>query len=147
MSEEGLDRILVIDSVYFCPYNDEVIGVDSRYDRPLETQEQVYTRQCHNPNTVSTEEWRQLDFGWLSSNIGMFVITNDEGKYYDTHPSEEEKEDTKKRILQIRCNANPDCVWLIPPGESFRGSPSDPSHLWIRCEHGQAKYTLTAFPR
>ena len=147
MTENSFDRITVVETIYHRPYMDETLAVDSRFSRIISSGEQPYQRQNHKPNTTATEEWKQLDCGWLKDNVGMLVITNDEGKFFEVYPTEEEKEEIKLRILEIAYEKNPLAVWYVPPTESFRGCPSDPELLWIRCQHGTAKYTLTVLPK
>jgi hypothetical protein len=150
MTKENPDLLTVIETVCFRPYMDESFVVDSRFSRRLETSEQPYQRLHHKGGAVATEQWKQLDFGWLKENTGMISITNDEGTFYEVNPTEEEREDVEKRVIEVgyqSLNDIQDFVWFVPPGEDFRGSPSHPSRLWIRCQHGEARFTLTVFPK
>jgi hypothetical protein len=151
MTEQGsgLDRITVLESVYYRPYNQQPIALEIRSSRSLKSDEKPYQRQNHK-KTVATEEWKEVDFGWLENDLGLFVIQNDEGSMYETIPTEDEKSEDKKKVLEIGFGTPenpPQDVWLIPPHESFRGSPSSSSNVMIRSQHKEIKYTLTAFPK
>lgn len=142
--EDNFDRLTVVEMVYHRPYGEETLAVDTRFTRKVDSGEQPYQRLCHKPTNMATEEWKELDFGWLKESIGMIVIVNNEG-FYPLNPTEEEEKEVESRVIEIGYSEKD--TWEIPPRESFRGTPSNPSGLRIRCRSGMAKYTLTVLPK
>lgn len=139
------DRITVVETVYHqSALSGETTVVESRFSRKLETVDQPYKRQL-----VATEVWTPLEFGWLEKGVSVFVVQNEAGKHLQKQPTEEEKKEIDQQVLLIGLNSNvASSLWVIPPGESMRGSIAllSPS-LWIRCEKGSAPYILHAYPK
>lgn len=143
------NRITVREQVYLETHGGKPEEILSSFSRELESYEQPYTR-----NLTATEEWQSLDFGWLKDNVGMLVIVNNEGKFTQVNPTDEERTEAAKKVLEVshfrgvsstggqRLN-----VWLIPVGENMRGSSTGSHLLHIRSQHGNTKYTLYAFPK
>lgn len=140
MSEETQHQIfslIVQETIYhITPDGAESLAANS--NRKLASDEQMYQRRC-----TATDKWEQLDTGWVKD-IALLHVENKEGRFL-INPSEEEREDSDKRVLEI--SYCPEVVggWLIPPRETFRGTPSG-STLYIRCKHGEAKYLVSAIP-
>ena len=86
----------------------------------------------------------------------MLVVHNTEGKFLQVNPTDEEREEAARKVLEI-CFAVPihelgmaiktEFTWLVLPGESMRGYPSHPKELYIRSQLGVAKYTIHLLPR
>ena len=141
MDTNGADLLTVIEMVYHRPVDGEHGGVETRFNRKLQTQEQMYQRKM----TVG-EAWVPLDLGWLDENgISALVLVNNE-EHFTHQPTEEELAELAKKVIQIGY-AEGGYAWDIPPGESFRGTPTNSEHLFVRCVHGSAKCTLTLIPR
>lgn len=136
------NRETVVETVYHQVLGEEPTSLETRYNRDLESNEQVYERQA-----VATEEWKLLDCGWLSGNVGLLVIRNEEGKSRQTNPTEAEKEELAKRVIEVCHLGSVLGGWFIPPSTSMRGYPSHPPSLRIRCLHGTAKYRLFLIPK
>ncbi len=147
--EEPKDRISVVEMVYHRPFGDQATVIESRFSRDLQGHEQPYTR-----NLKATEEWQQLDCGWLP-NAGMLVIHNTEGKFLQVNPTDEERKESASKILEVCFDwpdrtgwkKDPTHCWLVLPGESMRGCPSQPRELYIHSQSGVAKYTIHLLPR
>lgn len=139
-NKEGKDRLTIVETVYHRQYGEEATSVESRFTRELETQEQPYTRRLK-----VEEDWRSLDVGWIAQ-VGMLIIENTEGKFLHRNPTEAEKAETLKKILEIKHEGSEGC-WLILPGESMRACPSDASSLRIRCQLGIARFTIHVFSK
>jgi len=135
------DSLTVVETIYHRPIAEEPSAIDNRYCRELDTKEQPY-----GPRKFTIEnEWQSLDTGWLKENVGMFVLTNEEGRKLSVNPSEEEKKETSAHILEVGFMGSSD-VWLVPPKESFRGYPKDVTRVRVRCQQGQAKCKLFVIP-
>lgn len=139
------DRLTVVENVYHQTQGEDPFHISTTFERKLQTQEQPYSR-----TTSVGEEWEQLDCGWLGDNVGMLIIANNEGKFARI-PTEEEREEVAKRVLIIgyryRDLDSPACdAWEIPPGESFRGSPTNSKSLYIKSLSGRTKYTINLIP-
>lgn len=136
------DRLICVDRLYFQPHNQQATGVEHQFVRELDTHEQPYIRKC-----VATETPQSLKCGWISGEqCGMLLITNDEGLNLQKIPTEEEKQAIAKKVLRLY-RPGSSFHWIIPPGESFRGYPSDCELLDIESASGEINYTLHLFPR
>ncbi len=140
MDNEIPARLTVVETVYHRPAEEEPTCVESKFSRALRTHEQPYSRKL-----TATEEWQSLDCGWLEA-CSSLSIQNEEGRHLSIHPSEEEKADLAKRIIEISYTSLGYDKWLILPGESMRGCPASLKSLMVRCQHGKAKFTLNLIP-
>jgi hypothetical protein len=148
-------RITVVETVYHQQSGGQPTAVVNRHGRPLDTDEAPYTRQVN-----LTEEWQALDLGWLEGNVGMLVLSNEEGKGYTVNPPRSELEDVRRRIVEVtyewpsgpRDMHSPPKValapeWYVFPGESMRATPAHADLLRLRSQHVKARVLLTLFPR
>lgn len=138
------DRVTVVEMVYhqMISTGSQPIAADVKFSRELETSEQPYER--NSPTTVVTEEWTQVDTGWLET-CSQLLILNEEGKHLQTNPSEEQKQETKEKIIEVTL-AGDIAHCLIYPGESLRVTPVDLKSVFLRCRKGSARYTIWVFP-
>lgn len=137
------DRITVVSQTYYQRLGKNPIQVESRFSRGVSSGQQLYQRE-----EEVGENWVPLDLGWITK-VGFLEIANNEGRFLQVIPTEEEREDTAKKILEVRgydATCSSGCLWLVPPGESFRGFPSKPQNLFIRSQLGTIEYTLYVFP-
>ena len=124
--------------------------VEHRFMRWLDSEEQAYQRSL-----VLTEEWKQLDFGWLEQNqIARLVIKNDEGRFL-TNPTEDEKKEMAERIIllghspietDLEGQQYRFATWKIRPGEDFQGEPTTGNSIYLRSTKGKVRCTITAIP-
>jgi hypothetical protein len=140
-----IDHLTIWEHVYFQRAGQETTDFETVSSRQLSNleEEEPYYRQ-----TKATETWKPIDCGWFKDkSIGMIVIRNDEGKFRQTIPTEEEAVEARKRILEVRYQgASDDHVFLILSQESFRATPKMAPSLEIRCQCGVAKFSLGVFP-
>ncbi len=88
-----------------------------------------------------------LDIGWFKPHeVGSILIENLEGKGLQVQPTDEEREDIARRIIEVRQDGETSS-WLVPPGGFILGNPSDPSKVRLSCQHGSAKIGLSIYPR
>jgi len=116
------------------------------YPQPLE---QPYERRL-----VAKEEWQPLDFGWFAPDqIGYLILTNNEGKGRQVQPTDTERADCEKRVVEISCevptgdNSRFPLKILVFPGWPQLIRVSNPAQLQIRCQHESAKCHLYVFPK
>ena len=135
------DRLTIVEQIYHRPMDEEPTLFERRYSRELETRDEVY--QPKKPKVG--QEWQPVDTGWLGSRVGMLIVANEEGKSLKTIPSPEELAEIRARVVEVSYAGCPD-TFLVPPGESFHGYPSDPSRLRLRCRSGVAKCVVLLIP-
>ena len=141
-------RVTVVETVYHRSPGAPPVGVESRFSQDLDSDEQVYERRLK-----ATKEWQLLDCGWVEDPL-MLLIINEEGKRLQVNPTDEEREDTAKRVLQIAYViivlgevGGEGIPYLVPPGTSTRLYPSTIEGLHVRCQSGTAQFTLYAYPK
>lgn len=138
------DQITVVETVYHRPaFGGDPFVSDSRFSRELGSFEQVYERK----HLQAIEEWKRLDLGWIKS-CGMLILQNEEGRFLQRNPSEEEQVRFRSKVLEVCIGESPDPgrSWLVPAGETIRVVPGSIEHLYLRCRTGRAYYTIRAFP-
>lgn len=140
LSPPPKNLLTVVETVYHQVFGEQPVSIDSRFDRELSSDEQMYQR-----HKVATENWQPLDLGWVS-NAGTIVIQNTEGKLSQTVPTPEQKAEIAKKIIAVSYNSESKEEFYVMPGESTRLHPSHPDKLLIRCLSGSAKYTINAIP-
>lgn len=134
-------RLTVIELVYHRQWGEEPVLFEGRFGRELETHEQAYRRMI----TVG-ETPQPLDTGWLAGLVGMLVVANLEGRRQQVIPTEQQRAELAAKVIEVG-STNSQQVWLVPPGESFRGWPSSPEQVTLRCQQGKAHCTVFAVPR
>ena len=123
--------------------------VEHGFSRWLESDEAPYVRN----NIKVGEKGQPLDLGWLrDSGVGTIFIVNESGQHRQTYPTEAEVAETAKQVLIVYQygEAGNGLELLIRPGDScrFELTPrSTAEGLIIRCECGDGKYSIRAFPR
>jgi hypothetical protein len=135
----------VVEQVHYQPVGEQamtVFGDGHRYSHEVDEDEQPYERHL-----TATEEWKPLDMGWISR-CGQLLLRNDEGNRYLVNPTEQEKAETAKKVIEVAFLHGYDerDALLVPPRESMRVYPKDASRLIVRCQKGKAHYTLALLP-
>jgi hypothetical protein len=116
------------------------------FDRELSSGsgEEVYERT----RLKATQDWQEVDFGFLKGKpLAYVAIQNREGLFTQTNPTEEEKIEVAKKVLDIgiyRSDVGAIEFTGVPPTECYSGWPS--GRLYIRCRSGEARYSLFAVP-
>lgn len=136
---EMKNRLIVVDTVFHQGAMEQPTAAESRFARWLDTDEQP----CVRKSKVG-QDWKPLcDGGWLTQ-VGMLLLSNDEGRFLVVPTPKEEKE-MAARILDVAQGET--AVARVRPGESLRFEPVDLQGLRLRCQAGVAKYTVTMIPR
>lgn len=136
---QARNRITVVEQVYFQSFGEQPRLQESRYSHELDSFDQPYERRL-----TAGPDWVPLDIGWVAE-PGMILVRNDEGQFFAFNPTEEQKGIVAGRIIELSYGGD-QLGWLVPPGETFRGCPSDARALKIRCQRGRAAYTLLVYP-
>lgn len=138
-------RLTVICTVYHQPLAEGAASAESHFARWLETDEQPCIRRLK-----ATPEWQPIEGLWLTES-GMLCLTNDEGRFPQVQPTDEERRAAATKVLEVGVlmeSGVPVTLFArILPGESARFQPHDLTALRIRCRAGVAKYTASVFPR
>lgn len=134
------NRLTVVETVYHQTFGEQPVSVESRFERELQSDEQMYQRR-----KIATEEWQPLDLGWVEE-VGCVVAQNTEGQFLQLIPTPEQRAENAKKILEVAYLPAAGMVFYVPPGESLRLYPSHPKQLVIRCQAGTVKYTVNIIP-
>lgn len=146
--------LTVVETVYHQPAGGQPISVNGNWGRQLTTDSQPYLRRLK-----VGPDWQTLDLGWLGEDgegVGLLVLVNTEGQFLAVNPTAVEKAATGARVVELAVEAAPNPntfeTQIVPfaelsPGESLRYKPLDPRILKIRCRVGEAKVSLSLFPR
>lgn len=111
--EHNKAHVVVVENIVHQGPHQEPLPIESRYLRWLETTEQPYIRRLS-----ITEQWVQLDCGWLTE-ASVLVIHNDEGKLAHV-PSPEEAQTLRSRVIELAVEEEVKIPDLLPTGEDSR---------------------------
>jgi hypothetical protein len=139
---QGADRLTVVIQVHHQHEGENPVSSTASFSRFLESQEQPYFRRYK-----IGENWKDVDFGWVES-ASYFVVENRAGAASSQLPSEEEKEELAKMILEVAFESFENTPWEILPGESIpllmpRGSVK----IKARSQYSEIPASVTAFPK
>lgn len=119
---------------------------------PIRGRRTVANGQPYLREIIVDEAWRLLDIGWVVT-VGKLVLANEEGKFFETQPTDEERHAINRRVIEIACQDRNDTsavdasvLFEVHPGDAFPVVPHWSKRLWVRCREGQARAMLTVFP-
>ena len=138
---EPQSRVTVVEQVYHQILNEQPHLVESRFSRGLQSDEQAYERRLK-----VDEGGMPLDCGWLTE-ASQLLIINEEGRNLQVIPTDEERKELAKKVLEIFFGDRPDNCWLVPPGESMRACSNTLHALKIRSQSGTIRFTLHVIPK
>jgi hypothetical protein len=115
-------------------------SLDNGYTQFLVTDEQVFNRHF---KVEEGREWKSLETGWIKD-CSLLVLKNKEGERYPKIPTQQEKDNTMLRIIEL---GNNDLIVLVRPCQSIRLEPKDLSQWKIRCQHKTARCAISLYPR
>jgi hypothetical protein len=133
-------RLGVVEHVYHQSSNDQPMQVEGRFSRPLLSNEQPFRRKL-----TATQERKRLETAWIDD-AGMLCLANEEGKCEQVVPTPEQRALNAAKVVELSYGDSDD-KWLILPGETFRGQPSNVKNLFVRCQCGTAECWVTIFPK
>lgn len=136
-------RLVVVETTYFQPESGSPYAVEARYGRVLSSDEQMFTKTCK-----VGQEWIPAPSGWLEGQVGLLVISNEEGKSRQTYPTEKEVAATQEKVLEIGFDTGNyvQVFGQILPGEDMRLHPVNMQALRLRCRKGEVKSVVSVFP-
>jgi hypothetical protein len=146
MADLPAGYLTVVEMVYHQLTAGQPVVAESRFGRPLKTDEQPYRRTFR-----LGEQWVSVETGWVDQ-PAMLMISNETGKGLTANPTQEMRDELSRKVIEMGvsvCSVIEDTVvpvLKILPGESFRGQPSEIGSLRVRCAHGETKCTVTAIP-
>lgn len=135
-------RLTVLDTIYYQAPGDDPVAFKGPFARLLESEEQPCIRKL-----VVGEPWQAVEGLWLSA-AGLLGVRNDEGTFTGVIPTPEQRQEVAARIVEVGV-VDVERVTrfaFLRPGESCRFEPADMAALRLRCQRGQAKVTVAAFP-
>ena len=138
-------RLVTVGTVYHQRPGRQPAQVGIRWVRQMASDEQPVSREI-----VIGEAWQPIEAGWLKD-VGYLVLANEEGKWTQTIPTEQEKIAAAGKVVEVgMVGYEGDPVrrtcFLVLPGETLPCTPSCLSLLCLRCRTGQARCTLTLYP-
>lgn len=136
-------RVTVVETVHHQLPDAEPATVETRFQRWLESDEQLYRRTLR-----VGAEWTPIDTGWVES-PAVLLLRNDR-EMFAVQPTEEEKTMAAGKVLEIGVRLDgADAVvplFAVHPGHSFRAEPLAVKSLRVRCRVGSTKCTVAAVP-
>jgi hypothetical protein len=121
---------------------------ESKFSRQLNSDDAPYARDLKNVG----QEWQKVPLGWVveaGGSCGMLSLQNVKAPR-STYPTPAEQAAIDAKVVEVGFDGCPDDLcWLILPGESMRGVPSQKAQdgaLRVRCRKGACTVRITAFP-
>jgi len=139
-------RLSIVETVYYQHPEDQPVTLDHRFGRWVDSTDEPYLRKFK----VGTE-WQSLPklagAVWIgATDVGLLCIKNEEGRFL-IEPTPAQKEEAAQRIVCIEFGTHGVADIFIPPGESVHFQPVDLNNVYVRCWKGEAKFTLSLFPK
>lgn len=144
-AEERKPRITVVETVYHQAPGQQPTSVECRHTKSLDSDEQPYTRRVK-----VGQEWQALDCGWLEE-ASLLVLSNAK-EQFAVNPTDEQRQEAEARVVEVGIAAEDDDtritpLFLIAPGDTFRGQPLGVKAIKLRCRKGEATVTINLFPK
>lgn len=156
-------RMTVVGYVHYEPVHGPAQQVEYGFTRWIDSDEQPYGPR----NLIVTEQWKPLDCGWIGEEngegAGQLVIVNLEGRYLSVNPSEAEKRMIDGKVVELGVMSSPNdpptptselpaaaiipFAFIRPRGDAPRFEPVHCRSIFIRCQKGTARCSVTLFPR
>lgn len=137
------DRLTIVETIHHQTRDHGTpTTLENRFSRSLTSHEQVYVRRFKVGERILP-----LDTGWMTES-GMLAISNDEGKVSALQSSPEEKEERKKKVIEVLFQGSQELLpfAVILPGESLRFQPTNLKAIYLRSRSGEPRCTVTIFP-
>lgn len=137
------NRLTAVLAVHHEQSQEQPKSFNLNYVSMLTTDHEAYSRRCS-----CSEEWTALDWGWIpAADVGFLLIEALEGKGLQVHPTEEEKAESAKRVMEIGYVTSLQDAWPIPPAGFFFVPVERAKDLRIRCRHQATRYRIHVIPR
>lgn len=141
---DGLrNHVTVVEYVCFHAYDGQPIQQETKFFKKIASDEEPYKRKIR-----IGEDWEPLDCGWVKE-AGVLVLANEEGKYLQANPTEDEQAALDAKIVEVSFlpDPPPNNCWEVPPGEAMRGFPGNLKSLYVHCQSGVARCIVFVVPR
>lgn len=136
------DKLTVVCRIYHQQEKTNPTLSEFNFTRRPENSDQPWQRM----NQLVGQEWIPLiDKRCWIEEAGLILVLNHETERYDKIPDKDVLENDQKKVIEIA--GDRDNPLLVLPGEGFSFSPKRMQNLSIRCQHEQARYTITVFPK
>lgn len=133
-------RLTAVKTFHRTVHGQQPESIPVQYERPLTSAEDVYRRHLS-----CGAEWAVVNLGWLQGQpVGLLSVENLAGQYLQVNPTDEERDATARQVIEIGFSPDGPACLLIPPGESFEGTPT--GDVFVRCRSGETRFALTVFP-
>lgn len=143
LGTQSRDRLTIVEHIHFQHSSESPMSIGQPFARLLETQVEPYSRRI-----TLTEERLLIDFGWVkSTDVGMLIVENLEGRKFDVNPSPEEMEEINGRIIEIYLHEDSWVPILVRPRAMQRLELDDFEPVRLRCRNGSAKCRITLIGR
>ena len=135
---ETKQRLVVKEQVYFQPEHRQPLAFGSNFSAWIDGSVQPYDRWLEIGS-----QWQPIDIGWVKSPAIIF-IANEAGHDLWVIPTDEQRSDIARRVLEIGCEANGETmpICFVPPNQSFRIHPAHIGSLRIRCRHDSCEVRI-----
>lgn len=135
------DRITIIDAIHYEQEDEQPVSFERTLCLKTLTTDQPLSRRLK-----ATNEWTSLDAGWIEA-PGMIRITNDEGLWLESQPTEAELAEMASRKLLLRFGQD-SAVVTIHPQDFVRFCVEDLSKIEIMTPSDvRVRFTLTVFTK
>lgn len=137
------DRLTMVLSLHHEQPGNDTHSVESRcwklLDNPADQERQTKRIKVD-------ENWSALWLGDLEPDqVGYIVVENNEGRFLQVNPTDEERLDISKRVVEIGLAGV--ATLLVLPGFPQQLYPQHVEGIRLRCQHGVAKCRVTIFPK
>jgi len=135
-----VDRITMNIAIYHQQPGEEAVGMAGTHSYAVPADdEEPYRRKIK-----LTEEWEQVDFGWLEGRVGLLVIHN-KREITQTTPTEETPAEANQ-CVELRLRGSKADI-LVPLGFILPICMVDPGKLAARVKSGTKKIEILVIPK
>jgi hypothetical protein len=132
-------RLVTVDQISYLAPGNPLTLPDTSFSVEVASEEQPYQRLWK----VGTK-WTPLDCGWVED-AGTVILLNRTNARRQTIPTAEEVKKAAEFVVEVSFGGSRADL-LIRPGEHLR-LPLAHNDVQVRCQAGEAKVTIVAFPR
>tara|TARA_R110002020_G_scaffold376130_3_gene587315 strand:+ start:33733 stop:34227 length:495 start_codon:yes stop_codon:yes gene_type:complete len=137
-------HLTIIEQVYFQMPYEEPEGVETRFTKFVESEEEPYNKR----KLVKDTKWETCPSEVSGS---ATVVIRHLGKRFQTNPTEEQKTEADNSILRVVLSPSPLLVDTMPsilvrPESSCRFEVEDTSFIYMKCLQGKARTRIYIFP-
>lgn len=135
------DRITAHLAMVYESHGEEPVSAVAAFDSLLQSR----YGQCYKRTVIAERKWSGLDCGWVNS-ASLVLIVNRSRIDHGLNPTDEEKEELVKRVLQVRTEARAKRSFLVRPGRFLLVEPEQVSELQIRALADDTRVSIMVIP-